>query len=327
MGFSWDASPNPAVAYMPTPGHISNPATLWEKYFGGSTLPAPARVLLVDRVLSDYKALRTSPRLGSEDRQRLDAHIDFIAAAEARVKQFSCQPPQPSKTLTDRAEILQTMNSVIVSLISCGLASVFMGWGLAHLNADPGQWHTWSHNAYITDTFGEVLGTKEPDYTSLLEQNRVCIRDLGLDLAKKLDAVALLDDSLIVMIQEHSIRGHEAWNVPVVGFGSAGGAFANDIFIDYRNKNERDDATGHTAFGYPMNQLWANILQAMGMASADYEPLNKSRSDWTNVFKPGSGYGCPSINTVNESPPIFADYFRQYFSGYDLSSKMPLLRL
>lgn len=336
MGFSWDVSPTPGVIHVPTPGHLSSPATLWAKYFGSATVPVDARLLLVDRVLADYKSVRTSPRLGSEDRRRLDAHIEHLAAAEARVKQVSCEQLQPSKSLTDRKVILQTMNDVIVGLISCGYASVFTGWSLAHLDEDPGRWHTWSHNAYITDIYGTVTGFNAPDYNLLMEQNRVSLRDLGLDLAKKLDAVGLLDDSLIVAIQEHSIRGHEAWNVPIIGFGSAGGAFVTDKYIDYRNVSDadRDDAAGRTCFGFPMNQLWANILQAMGMAPSDFEPMNKSRSDWTNVFRPGSGYGCASMNHLKtgpnpndyEIPPVFVDHYKRYFTGHDLSAKMPLLR-
>lgn len=311
-----------------TTGHYSDPSLLWERYFGNVNIPTATRTLLVDRVLSDYKSVRANPRLGSEDRQRLDTHVAQLAATETRVKKIAsggCSQTRPVSTVTDRRLLLQTMNDVIVSIVSCGLASIFMGWANAHLDADPGTWHTWSHNA-----FDQVTGVvSDPAmYAKLVDQNRSVVRDLGFDLAKKLDAVGQLDNTIILVIQEHSYRGHETWNIPVVGFGSGGGAFVTDTYVDYRALAEgRSDIAGFTCYGFPMNQLYANVLQAMGMAPSDYEKLNRPRAGWLNVFKPGSGYGCPSIHPAFENfGGQYALHYKQFFSGHDLSEKLPLVR-
>ncbi len=316
-----------------TSGRFTNPAALWEKYFGNVNLPAASRTLLVDRVLANYKSVRNNPRLGSQDRGRLDSHIELLGAAEARVKKIisgGCKQTQPPQNLIDRAQILRTMNDVIVSIMSCGLASVFMGWARALLDADPGTWHTWSHDAFAAD--GSV--TNPSMYASHLDQNKAVMREMGLDLATKLDQVVqpdgttLLDNTVILVIQEHNFQGHSTVNIPVIGFGSAGGAFATDLYADYRALAEgRDDEIGQTCFGFPMNQLYANVLQAMGMTPADYERLNKPRAGWLNPFKTASGYGCPSIHPDFEAyGGPYAKHYKQFFTGHDMSEKLPLVR-
>lgn len=311
-----------------TTGHYSNPALLWERYFGNVNIPSATRTLLVDRVFSDYKSVRANPRLGSDDRQRLDTHIAQLAAAETRVKKIvggGCSQNRPAAVGSDRRLILETMNDVIVSIVSCGLASIFMGWANAHLDPDPGTWHTWSHNAF-DQTTGTV--SNPTMYGMMIDQNRSVIRDLGLDLAKKLDAVGQLDNTIILVVQEHSFRGHETWNIPVVGFGSGGGAFATDTYADYRSLAEgRSDIAGQTVYGYPMNQLYANVLQAVGMTPADYEKLNRARAGWLNVFKAGSGYGCPSIHPdFSAFGGPYVQHYKRFFTGHDLSEKLPLVR-
>ena len=97
-----------------TTSMFSNPAVLWDKYFANAQIPANFKQLLVDRVLADYNALRQNPRLGAEDRQRVDAHVAHLATTEQKIKQLSqvCQQMRPDENLTDRAVILTTMNDV-----------------------------------------------------------------------------------------------------------------------------------------------------------------------------------------------------------------------
>jgi hypothetical protein len=303
-----------------TTSRFYNPATLWDKYFGNASIPADFRALIVDQVLADYKSVQNNPRLGSEDRQRLDAHIAHLATTEVKVKQVGavCKQLRPDQSLTDRALILKTMNDVIVGLIACGMCHNFVGRATCLLDGDPDTWHAWSHQGYYNDTDTIASATA---YTSLVEQNRAVMKDWCLDLAQKLDQVGLLDSSLIVCLQEHSKRGHEAWNVPVITFGSAGGAFLTNQYVDYRNIAARDDKL-FTRFGYPINQLYANILSAMGMSVSEFEALNKTRADGIATFKAGSGYGVPSI--LPSEPQMIGSY--QAWTGHDMSASLPLVR-
>jgi hypothetical protein len=316
-----------------------NPATLWDKYFATTKIPADARVMLVDRILEDYKSVRNNPRLGAEDRARLDAHVAHLAETEAKVKQVAavCKQLRPDQNLTDRQLIATTMNSVIVGLISCGMCNLFTGIAGDLVNEDPGQWHTWSHEGFNATT---MTVANQTSYNNLVEQNRRMLKDACLDLAQKLDQVGQLDSSLIVWIMEHSKRGHETWNVPAILFGSAGGVFKTNQYIDYRRIDERDDEAGYTRYGYPMNQLYSNILRAFGMAPSDYEPLNQPGSPdhaghaYRNIFKPNSGYGisalAPSLafkysypGLDYTQPGVGATHYAGW-QGYDLSSPLPL---
>jgi hypothetical protein len=324
----------------PTP-IIHNPATLWDKYFAGAKIPVSARVLLVDRILEDYKSVRNNPRLGSEDRSRLDAHVAHLASTEARVKQVAavCQQLRPDQSLTDRELVVKTMNSVIVGLISCGLCNVFTGLAADLLNEDPGQWHTWSHEGFDANTMKIASQTS---YSAVVEQNRRVLKDMCLDLAMQLDQIGQLDSSLIVWIQEHNKRGHETWNVPAILFGSAGGVFKTDQYVDFRDIKNRNDEAGYSRFGFPMNQLYANILRSFGLLPSDYESLNKSTinsdhlsSPFRNIFKPKSGYGIDTIDPsfaflytssgldYNQRSQLSSHY--SSWQGHDLSSWLPVV--
>jgi len=307
----------------PTTSRFYDPATLWDKYFGNSQIPTDFKVLLVDRVLDDYKSLRGNARLGSDDKQRLDAHIAHLATTETNIRKLSavCMQMRPDVNATDRALVLRTMNSVIVGLISCGMCNIFLGWAMALLNEDPDQWHVWSHQGYANDTDSIADLTS---YGKMIEQNRAVMQDMCLDLAQKLQDVGQLDNSLIVIIQEHNKRGHESWNVPVITIGSAGGAFITDQYVDFRDLTDGDDKE-FSRFGYPMNQLYANILGAFGMASSDYEPLNKNRATGVWPFKPNSGYGVPMIHP-DAATNMGAHYKDRWAAGEDLSAPLPLIR-
>lgn len=306
-----------------TSSRFSNPATLWDKYFGGSMVPTDYQTLLVDRVLADYKSLRSSSRLGAVDRQKLESHIAHLAATEQKVKQVGavCMQMRPDDSLTDRTQILHVFNDVIVGLITCGMVQSFMGWAQALLNEDPDQWHVWSHAGYDNDNDKIADGTA---YTNLVDQSRSVMKDMCLDLVKKLDQVGQLDSTLVLCIQEHNKRGHESWNVPAIAFGSAGGVLKTDQYIDYRNIADRDDQV-YSRFGFPMNQLYANALMSMGMPASEFEPLNKDRSDGARTpFKKGSGYGVNAIHPDSEFN--MGPHYDAWTPGHDLSSWLPLLK-
>ena len=306
-----------------TTNRFNNPATLWDKYFGNSTVSTDVKTLLVDRVLSDYQSLRTNPRLGSMDKQKLEAHIAFLAETDAKVKQLGavCSQMRPDASIADRSVILQTMNNVIVGLISCGMCNLFIGWAEALVNEDPDQWHVWSHQGYDNDNDAIANQTA---YDSMVLQSRTLMNDMCLDLAKKLDQVGELDNSLIVCIQEHNKRGHESWNIPVITFGSAGGTLTTGQYVDFRNVADRDDLV-YSRYGFPMNQLYANVLQAMGMPPAAFEPLNKSRDGSSSSFKANSGYGVPVIHPDAVSS-IGANHYDTWAPGYDMSGWLPLIK-
>jgi len=112
--------------------------------------------------------------------------------------------------------------------------------------------------------------------------------------------------------------------VPVITFGSAGGSLKTDQYIDFRNVAERDDEV-YSRFGYPMNQLYANILMSMGMPASEFEWLNKPRADGAgSPFKAGSGYGVNAIHP-DAAPDYSLGGHYAGWAGHDPSSWLPQL--
>ena len=316
----------------PTSSRFNNPAALWDKYFGNFTTPTDFRSLLVNQVYSDYKLISGNANLGADDRQRLEAHMTLLSQTQKEVAQVAmCTAPlRPTANMSgasegDRQLILTTMNSVIASLISCGMCNVFMGWAWTLVSSDNNDWHTWSHAGYANDSDSISDPTS---YANLEQHSSDVLNTMCLDLATKLDTVGQLDNSLILCLQEHSKRGHENWNVPAILFGGASGAIKTGQYIDFRNIADRDDQM-FTRYGYPMNQLYANVLMAAGMPSANFEALNQTRTDsgTTWPFRANSGYGITAINAQfnGNYEGTLAQHYANW-TNYDLSSWLPQLK-
>ncbi len=108
----------------------SNPATLFDAFFQGNTQQmTPLKQTLVDRVLADYKTLRSSnTRLGAADKVALDQHIQMLQETQQKVSALApvCSEMRPASNLTDRGIILTTFNSVVAALVGCGLCTLVL---------------------------------------------------------------------------------------------------------------------------------------------------------------------------------------------------------
>jgi len=220
------------------------------------------------------------------------------------------------------------MNSVIVALISCGLCHSFSGTANSILTTDEEAYHFWSHHGWDNDA---NTITDQAIYNSLVSQNSCILKDMCLDLAVKLDSLkpdgvhSLLDQSLIVTLQEHNKRGHESWNIPAIMFGSANGALKPGQYIDLRDFDHGRDDMVYSRIGFPMNQLWANLLQAMDVPPSEYEALNKAgfANPWFTLAGRLTGYGCTTGAPAGED--TISDRYSSGWNGSDLSAWIPFL--
>jgi hypothetical protein len=317
--YSWTYS-NPSdpktSAIIPKPV-TAGASALWDTFFRNFTPPAPGsppppglKPLLVDRVLADYSALLRNPRLGAADKAQVQQHIALLHHTESQVKATApvtpvgCTAPARPTNPADIKQLYQAMNSVAVAAAACGLAHSFICSAVAYVTPTNGDnWHAWSHGNGSNPVVNEH------------DQIKRCLSEIVLDLVVKLDQAGLLDNSLVLVPTEHTRGTHATISLPVVTFGSAGGVLKTGQFIDYRNW-----ATGSGTAdrrGYPINQLFANVLMAMGMPASEFEALNR---DSNAYFAPGSGYGSAAFGRYT-SPGHYAG-----LQGKSLSDWLPLIR-
>ncbi len=347
-------TPNePATSAIVSPPVEYNPQAVWDKYFGGSATPNPLKKTLVDLVLSDYKTLRSNRKIASEDRRVLDQHIELLQNTQQAVNNQTLanggtRPPDnapsgakwgaglyepPACTANDRKMLIKTMNSVITSLIASGLCHSFLGSTECLSSANQGDWHHWAHTGYDNDN--DVIADAN-SYNSVITENSTVMQEMCLDLALKLDAInvngsTLLDNSLVACIQEHNKRGHESWNIPVITFGSAGGVFKTGQYLDYRNFTTLRNDLYWSRFGIPMNQLWANLLQAVDVPPSEFETSGKASDShpFFTINGRRTGYGVSLFwNTdatgVSQTPVASSHY--SSWNGTDLSAWLPFIK-
>lgn len=299
----------------------TNPATLWDAFFTSNQIPQTVSNLkktIVDQVLNDYLSLRSNSKLGKEDKVKLDNHMALLQETQRRVASVGsvCSSLRPATSFADRKMLLRALNDVIVSLIACGKCHSFHGWSYCIASSDAEDYHNWSHQGYNGDT--DVVANAAAA-TSLLEHNRSIMNDMFLDVVTKLDQASLLDNSLVAVVQEHSKRGHQSWNIPVITAGSAGGILKTGQYVDYRDLNSGDDKE-FVRFGFPANQLLANFLNALDVTPAEYEAYNPAGAI-SPVFANNSGYGAALfLDDTGKS------HYTGGWSGHNLSSWLPLIK-
>ncbi|MBN22832.1 MAG: hypothetical protein CL678_16215 [Bdellovibrionaceae bacterium] len=122
------------VSLLPT---ISNPRVLFNTLFSSiiaaqSEGSGPSDGSIFNAVYEDFQRLWNNSRLGSEDRQRLDSHMNFLSETESKVNQVngSCSvpatPPDINHIYTaDLATVeasYQAFNDVIAAAIRCDIS-------------------------------------------------------------------------------------------------------------------------------------------------------------------------------------------------------------
>ncbi|MDP7039686.1 MAG: DUF1552 domain-containing protein, partial [Myxococcota bacterium] len=308
---------------------ISSPLELFNELFdSGNTDGTQTNTTLVDQVYADYQSLRNHQRIGAQDKQRLEAHLNRLQELQNRMTAFSGScgelvapgefPAMNELDAAGQAEFYHIYNRVIVAAIACDSCRVFSlstpvanGSGSGDAQ-DTTTWHGWSHK------FNEY----QPE---LIAQNAWINEHIFLDLVQQLDAVdegngTALDNSLVMRTDAHSFTVHCVTNLYALCAGGLGGYFKTDRYIDFRDQNIIDSGliAGNKP-GFLYNQFLANILLAMGVPKEEFESYNR----------PGQkGYGDHTF-LLREGPGSNKDIYRRdrYLSHMDkLSDVLPLVR-
>jgi hypothetical protein len=268
--------------------HEESPMAVYDRLFpngDGTAPPDPVRVAQADVMASVgdmYENL--APRLGSEDRQKLEQHRDLIRDMERRIRLLDgldCGAPAsvedyywgevPHPQRYDAHT--RSFWDLATLALSCGISRVVtMQWGQLHVEMIGGTGdlhHDYAHRSapYLS---------AEPDYPNAVQMMTnfsAYYAGYAAELADRLDAIpegtgTLLDNTIILWVSELSDGGHGHDPLPVVILGG-GSRFRTGRYLHY----PRSTLTTTTAswvdddelIGLPHNHLLVSVAQAMGV--------------------------------------------------------------
>ncbi len=258
-----------------------NPWNVYQKMVGITALPEQQikdikarRTSVNDLLKEQMQALMSSPKLSSDDSDRLQLHFDAIRDVEI---ELACSlPPQEEldameaqNDYSGQDDLMQTIVMMHMNLVALAFACDYtraatlqIGDGndatqyLINGNKFP-RYHQISHRIYSDGSEGDPI----PDAVG---KHHAIDREHGkmfAHLLKRLsmyttDAGTLLDDSVAVWCNDLGTGvGHSYQNIPWVCAGGAGGFLKTGQYID--------------AGGVTHNKLFNTILSAVGLTNME----------------------------------------------------------
>jgi len=248
---------------------MQEPASAFDRIFGAGVVDSASletareqRLFVVDAVLADYQRLHA--RVGAEDRQRLDAHMEALFELERTVERLdlgSCSIPERVDS-SNPGLVGEANLAMMAAAATCDLSPV-----LVH------QWGSGQDTRVFTElglTDGHHALSHEPltdaEAAAKLTAINTWYAERFADLLDRLSAVdagdggSLLDHSAVLWCNElGNAYIHEAANIPYVLAGRCGGSLDTGRFLqfDYRGHGELLAAIGQalglgtTSFGMP----------------------------------------------------------------------------
>lgn len=273
----------------------------------------------VDRILESYHRLRDGTgRLSSEDKARLDQHIQAVAELQRRlgtVAPTGCQVPARPSTdnlslkrstsfagnPTKNIQYFTLINEVLALALACGTCRVATisvdenNQNLTFTTRAP-QGEDWHDNVVHPAT---VAGTNQD---LVVQFNQTFFAGVYLDLVSRLEGISdgmggtLLDSALVAWGQENGNTPHFSFSAPVVTAGRAGGALKTGSYCDYRNTSRK--VSGDSSTGTEGSNLWAGLLYNQWLGTA-LQAMGVPHSEWSEPDHPGFGWK-PSYQSTYE---------------------------
>jgi len=200
---------------------------------------AAVRKSMLDTVREDARKLAT--RLGAEDRQRLDKHLEGIRSLESRigmgaVAAAGCQPAQdsglgPNTNAEAPPELNKAMADLVVAALSCDLTRVFtfmFNYAGSHL------YFRHLGTALSKDFHTQIChaeGGNQPNFNTGVLYTMGCWAYLLEQMDKIKEGEGTLLDSALVYGSTCVAygRAHASKRWPVMLFGKAGGALKTNF--------------------------------------------------------------------------------------------------
>lgn len=289
MEFSFSNVTGSKVAWLP---YINSDNGLFNQAFanltggtGGSGSDVfTKRRLAADLVMQRLQALKGSPRIGADDKLRLQQHTDMINSLKATYvappAPLACSKPTMSFYSQDKKDQLRkkysNVNDIIVSAFNCDITRI------ACYNI-----HDYNDvDADMVYQHDDISHGKESRHIQTSAELNRWKGERILDLIQKLDNVieadgsTMLDNTLVFWGGEsgESLSAHRCENLPIMIAGGKNIKLKFGYHVDYRTNPFKYYAgrTDFPATGRPYNQLLASIMLAFGVPRADFDKYGKN---------------------------------------------------
>lgn len=203
---------------------IQSAASLYDRLFAVApdTSDARRRSKLLDAVLADAARLRI--RLGTRDRQRVDAHLDHLRALQLRIDSSApvCQVPGRPGDGGDLHQRTRTMAELLAVAVGCGLTRTF-----SFMLTSPATTHVFD-NLGVPDGMHKVCHDGEWEHVRAITLHQMEAFAIFLDAfaLPGPDGSSLLDRGLVYATSEYGEGWqHSVKELPVLVAGTAGGRF------------------------------------------------------------------------------------------------------
>jgi hypothetical protein len=274
-------SPSFQGANMPTPAEYS-PSASFDRLFPTGAAPAPgapgeadlirkARPNVLDLVKREYTAI--APRLGTEDRQKLERHRDLITDLQTQLVgrgSITCTPPGKPTTGGDSggANALPRTKAfiqLIAAAMACDVSRVATLVSGQLASADFGG----PAGADVHQDIAHQATPGSPAAMHMANYYRLHAGQFG-DLINLMSG--LMDNAVVLWLNELADGPHNMFRVMAVMAGGGGGAFRTGRYIKYA-ETQPNPATftyggGRQKLGPPHSKLLVSVMQAMGVGQS-----------------------------------------------------------
>ena len=240
---------------LPVPPEC-DPVKAFDRIFGDLTAEPEAlarlreeRKSILDTVDQDYQSLNA--RLGSDDKKKLEAHLDAIRAIEQSLDKATgtlggnCQLPDVGSPLDPKAQKnMPALGKVMMDLLAMALACDLTRVGsLLYAGATNSVVHTWLGHSSGHHQLSH--GTDATSKQKLIEINTWYAEQFAYLLSKLAEVPegtgTLLDNCAVAWGNELGVgQTHSRTDIPFVLAGSCGGYFKTGRYLTYDNAWHND---------------------------------------------------------------------------------------
>lgn len=249
-------------------------------------LIAARRASVLDLAAGEYE--RVIPKLGAEDRRKLEMHRDQIRSLEQRIgtapaASASCQPMAPSG-----GDVMDQFFRLSALAFACNLTRVIT------INVD--QLAPEDFGAPPGDVHQDYAHGEDPEaYMHMANYYRVHTRQFA-QLIGHLDAVpeaggSLLDNTMVIWITELATGPHDMADGMTLVAGGGGGMLHPGRYVRFaQNRPSPCSSYGclkGAEIGPGQSHLFVSAMQAMGMPDTSFGMTSGKALDGSNIDMTG----------------------------------------